>query len=196
MRVSATDRYRKRLNAHNRPFFQFFLEGVRSQSIPPGLLPLIFSTENKVKLYDGCVIIEIHDFRPASSSASDSAGPSATGRRFSSVRKLAGDDHFSRNVFLKNVVKAASMSSSQDGGQAVPFTAFRPIKNGANGDSGGGLAGASGAGQSNFVRTRSIMKPDPSTTWEQIVYLNQVYGHERWDDQAALALEARILVSP
>ncbi len=39
------------------------------------------------------------------------------------------------------------------------------------------------------------MKPDPSTMWEQIVYLNQTYGEETWDDQAALALEARILVS-
>lgn len=39
------------------------------------------------------------------------------------------------------------------------------------------------------------MKPDPSTMWEQIVYLNQTYGEETWDDQAALALEARILAA-
>jgi hypothetical protein len=127
------------------------------------------------------VIVEIHDFRPTSS-AENSAGPST--RRSSTLKKLQGEDHFSRNVFLKNVAKAAIITSEP----SMSFPQFRPNK---NADSGIGNA-ASGTG---FARSRCIMKPDPSTMWEQIVYLNQTYGEEKWDDQAALALEARILVS-
>lgn len=159
---------------------------------------MILEQEPPIMVADGCLIVEIHDYRPPSPLQVDEVDKRRLGT----------------NVFSKNPFKNSRSSMNGAGlGTSATIASIAGVGSGAVTPS--GLPGpASGSGQASgstetngepsFIRNRVIMKPDSESLYETLLSMHQAWNRTAarenqppldWDDASILELEARILVS-
>lgn len=180
---------------------QPFLQAIRSQSIPSYLLPPLLAQDPPIPLYDGCIIVEVHDYRLRTGTVTPQQ---------ELTRRSTGVDHSIKHrlVASRRLVEQGGPALSAHGLIGVKSDTERKAAkkraNKAAGNDGGGgadgqsLAGGGVAGQ--FQKYRVVLRPDSETLWEFLCHYNvrngrAVQGNGDWDDEAMLQLEARILVS-
>jgi hypothetical protein len=155
---------------------------------------------------EGCLIVEIHDYRPPSQSQVEEVD-----------KRRLGTNVFSKNPFRNSrsalngaglgtsatMASIAGVSSGNDNfpGLAGPSTGLaQPSGSG----SGSGSGPTENAGEPSFIRNRVIMRPDSESLYEILLSMHQSWNRIAaaqnqppldWDDASILELEARILVS-
>ena len=159
---------------------------------------MILEQEPPVLIADGCLIVEIHDYRPPSPLQVDEVDKRRLGT----------------NVFSKNPFKNSRSSMNGAGlGTSATIASIAGVGSGAVTPSGlpgpaSGPGQASGStetnGEPSFIRNRVIMKPDSESLYETLLSMHQSWNRTAarenqppldWDDASILELEARILVS-
>jgi hypothetical protein len=159
---------------------------------------MILEQEPPVMIADGCLIVEIHDYRPPSPLQVDEVDKRRLGT----------------NVFSKNPFKNSRSSMNGAGlGTSATIASIAGVGSGAVTPSGlpgpaSGPGQASGSteanGEPSFIRNRVIMKPDSESLYETLLSMHQTWNRTAarenqppldWDDASILELEARILVS-
>jgi hypothetical protein len=163
------------------------------------MIPLLLEQEPKIPLNEGCLIIEVHDYRPPNHSQLDLVDK----------RKL-GSNIYARNPFKNSRASqwgaGFGPSSSMPGvmGTASSSTAAG-IASGSNGIIQPAQSSVSGeTGEPSYIKNRIMMKPDSESLYETLLATHQSWNRDaaknshpplEWDDNSILELEARILVS-
>ncbi|GHJ85582.1 hypothetical protein NliqN6_1984 [Naganishia liquefaciens] len=185
-----------------------FLVALREQAIPASLLNTILNaTTTYVPIYDGCLLVEIHDYRTSCLTPAQEL-----------ANQASGSDIYQRNPFHKrhHPAAAAAATAAAAGKSRHPPLNSRPAPTAAMGMSGlpcstatihrtgpqtNGTAALhtglqASSEDSSCTKYRVVMKPDSVSMWEQLVHLNQLHGSEGgWDDQSVLQMESRILAA-
>ncbi|KAJ9125314.1 hypothetical protein QFC22_000271 [Naganishia vaughanmartiniae] len=178
-----------------------FLQALREQAIPPSLLNTILNSSTHVPIYDGCLLIEIHDFRTSCLTAAQEL-----------ANQASGSDLYQRNPFhhSKSATTRPTTTTTALNSRPAPTSALgmsglpcsssatqRPVA-GPQTNGFGALhsAGKDSSEQDTCTKYRVVMKPDSVSMWEQLVHLNRLHGSQgEWDDQSVLQMESRILAA-
>ncbi|KAJ9097345.1 hypothetical protein QFC19_006813 [Naganishia cerealis] len=180
-----------------------FLQALREQSIPPSLLNTILNSSAHVPIYDGCLLIEIHDFRTSCLTAAQEL-----------ANQASGSDMYQRNPFHSSKPGGSTVSNRQHtfplnsrpaptstlGMTGLPCSSSSNQRGGAGPQTNGLTAFHTSQNESSeedsCTKYRVVMKPDSVSMWEQLVHLNRIHGSEgEWDDQSVLQMESRILAA-
>lgn len=176
---------------------------MRAQTIPAFLVPLILEQEPPITISDGCLIVEIHDYRPPTQNQVDEVD-----------RRRLGTNVFSKNPFRnsRSALNGAGVGTSATVASIAGVTSGMgtntplgiPGPPGLNPQASGSGSGEN-PGEPSFIRNRVIMKPDSESLYETLLSMHQTWNRTAardnqppldWDDASILELEARILVSP
>ncbi|KAJ9108970.1 hypothetical protein QFC21_000293 [Naganishia friedmannii] len=178
---------------------QPFLQALREQAIPTSLLNTILNSSTHVPIYDGCLLIEIHDFRTSCLTAAQEL-----------ANQASGSDLYQRNPFHHSKSATTRPTTSSLNSRPAPTSALgmsglpcsssaiqRPVAGPqTNGLSALHSAGKESSEEDTCTKYRVVMKPDSVSMWEQLVHLNRLHGSEgEWDDQSVLQMESRILAA-
>jgi hypothetical protein len=189
---------------------QPFLVALRAQTIPAFLVPLILEQEPPITISDGCLIVEIHDYRPPTKNQGDEVD-----------RRKMGTNVFSKNPFRNSrsalngaglgtsatMASIAAVSSGTTTPLGLPGTSgmiSNPQASGSGSGSGSGGGSGENPGEPSCIRNRVIMKPDSESLYETLLSMHQTWNRTAarenqppldWDDASILELEARILAS-
>lgn len=172
-----------------------FLAALREQAIPAALLNTILNATTHVPIYDGCLLIEIHDYRTSCLTPAQELANLAS-----------GSDIYHRNPFHKHPPSSGSRTAlnsrpaptSAMGMSGLPCSTSTIHRTGPQTNGTAALhAGLQESSEdSSCTKYRVVMKPDSVSMWEQLVHLNHVHGSEgEWDDQSVLQMESRILAA-
>lgn len=177
----------------NAVLFQPFLVSLRAQQIPAFMIPIILEQDPPVFMIDGCLIVEIHDYRPPSQS-----NPiQSTGSDISDEEKLhlLGSNTFANNPFrgadrIKDGIglgRSANARYSQM--QMETGQGGNPYGDGLNAHASGSGSGipfqstlhlGSEHHDSSMVNpcviNRVIMRPDSETLYETILNIHQTHN--------------------
>ena len=161
-------------------------------------MPLILEQEPPITISDGCLIVEIHDYRPPTQNQVDEID-----------RRRLGTNVFSKNPFRnsRSALNGAGLGTSATVASIAGVGSGTATPSGLPGAPGiVPLASGSGEnpGEPSFIRNRVIMKPDSESLYETLLSMHQTWNRTAardnqppldWDDASILELEARILVS-
>ena len=173
-----------------------FLAALREQAIPASFLNTILNATTHVPIYDGCLLVEIHDYRTSCLTPAQEL-----------ANQASGSDIYHRNPFRKHPPASGSRAAllnsrpaptSAMGMSGLPCSTSTIHRTGPQTNGTAALhAGLQESSEdSSCTKYRVVMKPDSVSMWEQLVHLYQVHGSEGgWDDQSVLQLESRILAA-
>jgi hypothetical protein len=177
------------------------LVALRAQTIPAFLVPLILEQEPPITISDGCLIVEVHDYRPPTQNQADETD-----------RRKLGTNVFSKNPFRnsRSALNGAGLGTSAIMASIASVGSGTVTPSGLPGSSGiipqppGSGSGENHSGEPSFIRNRVIMKPDSESLYETLLSMHQTWNRTAardnqppldWDDASILELEARILAS-
>lgn len=148
-------------------------------------------------IYDGCLLVEIHDYRTSCLTAAQELANQASGSDLYHRDPFHASKPFNSSSAARHVLNSRPAPTSAMGMSGLPCSASTIHRTGPQTNGLAALhAGLKESSEDDScTKYRVVMKPDSVSMWEQLVHLNQVHGSEgEWDDQSVLQMESRILV--
>lgn len=148
------------------------------------MVPLILEQESLISLTDGCLVVEVHDYRPPTNHHMDELDKRRLGTNCFAKRPFRGARSALNGVGLGPTANARMINGIQDD----------PSNSNVRG----------GSPAPACIRNRIIMRPDSESLYETLLSMHQSWNRSassanhpplEWDDNSILELEARILAA-